>query len=260
MLARSDEASPVWVPAKNEEAVLRPDTGRPAWCTEDRRMRLRTWGSTRCRRCAPPRASASRARTLAAGSAAGADWQYLAARRLGAVHRQQHRARHSLGGRGVAACRRSPRRRHPGALVFRGAVESRPSARGACRTPFSSLATSVPTPGAANFTGDRLCGSGQARVSTVSASSHSASGSKVRPVRLEPLESAHYSPAELEWVDAHRARACLNALTDSHCAWRPGGVSSLDGQGVAASRLRVGAAGGRRGMAGSASRAARAYS
>ena len=31
---------------------------------------------------------------------------------------------------------------------------------------------------------------------------HSASGSKVEPVSLNQMGAAHYSPAELEWVDS----------------------------------------------------------
>jgi hypothetical protein len=31
---------------------------------------------------------------------------------------------------------------------------------------------------------------------------HSASGSKIAPVSLNRLNAAHFSPAELEWVDS----------------------------------------------------------
>ncbi len=82
MLARCDEAAPVWVPAKNDEAILRPGYRPTCLVTEDRRMRLATLGVNTLQAVRSAARIGVAARTLAAGLAGSADWQYLAARRL----------------------------------------------------------------------------------------------------------------------------------------------------------------------------------
>jgi phage tail sheath protein FI len=82
MIARADEAWPVWAPAESDDAVLRPGL-RPAFAVSDPdRARLAQAGINTLlavRPSGPPLASP---RTLAAGNAGATDWKYLSARRL----------------------------------------------------------------------------------------------------------------------------------------------------------------------------------
>ncbi len=103
MLARCDQASPVWAPAKSDEAILRPGYRPACLVTEDRRMRLATLGVNTLLTVRSAVRIGVAARTLAAGTAGSADWQYLGGAAPGIVHRQQHRAGHPLGGYGAAA-------------------------------------------------------------------------------------------------------------------------------------------------------------
>ncbi len=82
MLARCDEAAPLWVPTKNDEAVLRPGYRPTCLVTEDRRIRLATLGVNTIQAVRSAARIGVAARTLAAGAAANGDWQYLAPRRL----------------------------------------------------------------------------------------------------------------------------------------------------------------------------------
>src|ERR1700684_1464108 len=82
MLARGDEAAPVWVPPKNDEAVLRPGYRPTCLVAEDRRMRLATLGVNTIQAVRSAARIGVGARTLAVGATDSADWQYLAARRL----------------------------------------------------------------------------------------------------------------------------------------------------------------------------------
>ena len=82
MLARTDEACPVWGPAKLEEAVLRPGYRPICLVAEDRRMRLALHGVNTLQAVRSVARIGVKPRTLAAGSAGAADWQSLAARRL----------------------------------------------------------------------------------------------------------------------------------------------------------------------------------
>jgi len=82
MLARCDEAAPVWSPAKHEEAVLRPGYRPTCIVTEDRRRRLASLGINTILAVRSAARMGVAARTLGAGSAASADWRYLAPRRL----------------------------------------------------------------------------------------------------------------------------------------------------------------------------------
>ena len=82
MLARSDEAFPVWGAPKIEEAVLRPGYRPGCIVGEDRRMRLAAVGVNTLRAVRSATRMGVPPRTLAAGAAGAADWQMLAARRL----------------------------------------------------------------------------------------------------------------------------------------------------------------------------------
>jgi Bacteriophage tail sheath protein len=85
MLARSDEAHPLWSAVESEEANLRPGT-RPAVSISDAdRLRLSQAGINTL---SAPRSGGGgggvrvEARTLAAGGSGFSDWKYLSARRL----------------------------------------------------------------------------------------------------------------------------------------------------------------------------------
>ncbi|MDB6086648.1 MAG: hypothetical protein JWN43_4529, partial [Gammaproteobacteria bacterium] len=82
MLARSDEAMPVWGPAKTEDAILRPGYRPSSLVTEDKRMRLAALGVNTIQAMRSAARIGVRPRTLAAGTAGDADWQHLGARRL----------------------------------------------------------------------------------------------------------------------------------------------------------------------------------
>jgi Bacteriophage tail sheath protein len=83
MLARADEACPLWSAVESDEATLRPGT-RPAVSVSDAdRLRLAQVGINTF---PGPRGGGGgarvEARTLAAGGSGFSDWKYLAARRL----------------------------------------------------------------------------------------------------------------------------------------------------------------------------------
>jgi hypothetical protein len=82
MLARLDEAWPVWAPAQSEDATLRSGL-RPATAVSDsERVRLAQAGvNTLLAVCAPALPSVPTC-TLAAGGGVSSDWKYLSARRL----------------------------------------------------------------------------------------------------------------------------------------------------------------------------------
>jgi len=86
MLARSDEARPVWSAAQSEEVTLRPGTQPAVPVSDADRLRLAQMGINTLReaRAAAVGGGAARvdARTLAAGGSGFNDWKYLAARRL----------------------------------------------------------------------------------------------------------------------------------------------------------------------------------
>jgi hypothetical protein len=212
MLARCDEASPVWAAAKNDEAVLRPGYRPTCLVTEDRRMRLAALGVNTILAVRSAARLGVAARTLAAGTAATADWQYLAARRLAlfivnSVER---------GTRWVAMA-------HPH-------VEVAEMAASQVRVFFEALheqqafgtrrmqdAFFVACEQRSEF---QLVIGFAARVKPGFHSYrilHSPSGGKVEPVSVNRLSAAQFSPAELEWVE-NLARSLSNgdaALPDA---------------------------------------------
>jgi phage tail sheath protein FI len=82
MLARGDETHPVWGAAKFEEPILRPGYRPVCIVTEDKRARLAALGVNTLQAVRTAARIKIAARTLAAGTAAAADWQLLARRRL----------------------------------------------------------------------------------------------------------------------------------------------------------------------------------
>jgi hypothetical protein len=81
MLARADEATPVWAFSRSDEAVLRPGYRPTCLVSEDRRVRLASLGVNIIQAVRSAARIGVAARTLAAGSADNADWKYLAPRR-----------------------------------------------------------------------------------------------------------------------------------------------------------------------------------
>jgi phage tail sheath protein FI len=82
MIARSDETWPVWAPAETEDAVLRPGLRPAVIVSEPERARLTQAGVNTLLAVRSNGAAVASPRTLAAGNAGTADWQYLSARRL----------------------------------------------------------------------------------------------------------------------------------------------------------------------------------
>jgi hypothetical protein len=204
MLARCDEASPVWTPAKNDDAVLRPGYRPTCLVTEDRRMRLSTFGVNTIQAVRSAARIGVTARTLAAGAAANADWQYLAARRLAlfivnSIER---------GTRWVAMA-------HPHVEVAETAAsqvraffealheEQAFGPRGMQDAFYVSCDRQVTNASDASefrivigFAATRNAGFHAFRIA------HCASGSKTVPISLNRMNAVRYSPAELEWVDS----------------------------------------------------------
>ena len=196
MLARGDEAAPVWVPNKNDEAILRPGYRPTCLVTEDRRMRLATLGVNTLQAVRSAARIGVAARTLAAGTATSADWQYLAARRLAlnivnSIERGTRWVAMAQPHVEVAEMAASQVRAFFEALYENHAFGTRRIqdaffVRCDQRSEFQLLIgfAARATPGLHSF---RIV--------------HSASGSKIVPVSLNRLNAALYSPAELEWVD-----------------------------------------------------------
>jgi uncharacterized protein len=196
MLARGDEASPVWAPAKSEESILRPGYRPTCIVTEDRRMRLATLGVNTIQAVRSAARIGVGARTLAAGAAANADWQYLASRRLAlfivnSIERGTRWLTAAQPHIDAAELAASQVRAFFEALydaeVF-GTRTMQDSFFVICdqRSEFQLVFgfAAVRKPGMHTF---RIV--------------HSASGSKVLPISLNRLSAAQYSPAELEWVE-----------------------------------------------------------
>jgi hypothetical protein len=196
MLARCDEAAPVWAPAKNDEAILRPGYRPTCLVTEDRRMRLATLGVNTIQAVRSAARIGVAARTLAAGTAASADWRYLAARRLAlfivnSIER---------GTRWVAMAQPHVEVAEMAASQVRAFFEALfdEQAFGARRMQdafFVLCDQRSEIHLVIGFAARATSGFHTFRIM------HSASGSQVVPVSLNRLIAAHYSPAELEWVE-----------------------------------------------------------
>jgi uncharacterized protein len=196
MLARCDEAAPVWVPARNDEAILRPGYRPTCLVTEDRRMRLATLGVNIIQAVRSAARIGVASRTLAAGTATNADWQYLAARRLAlnivnSIERGTRWVAMAQPHIEVADAAAAQVRAFFESLYENQAFGTRPMEDAflvLCdqRSEFELVIgfATRSTPGFHTF---RIV--------------HSASGSKVVPVSLARLNAAHFSPAELDWVD-----------------------------------------------------------
>lgn len=196
MLARGDEAAPVWAPQKNDEVILRPGYRPASLVTEDRRMRLAALGvNTILSGRSAARIGVS-ARTLGKGKARHADWQHLAPRRLAlfivnSIERGTRWVAMAHPHVEVAEMAAAQVRAFFEALYEDQAFGTRPMQEAffvACDQR-SEVQLII------GFAGRAKPGLHSFRIV------HSPSGSKVVPVSLNRLNDAHYSPAELEWVD-----------------------------------------------------------
>jgi uncharacterized protein len=82
MIARSDEAWPVWSTAESEEAFLRPGLRPAAVVSDQERIRLAQAGVNTLVSSRSNARQGLTPRTLAAGGCGASDWKYLSARRL----------------------------------------------------------------------------------------------------------------------------------------------------------------------------------
>jgi phage tail sheath protein FI len=82
MIARSDEAWPVWSAAESEESILRPGLRPAVAVTDADRLRLSQAGVNTLVSVRSTARAPMSPRTLAAGGCGISDWKYLAARRL----------------------------------------------------------------------------------------------------------------------------------------------------------------------------------
>ena len=198
MLARCDEANPVWVPVRNDEAVLRPGYRPTCLVPEDRRIRLATLGVNTIQAVRSAARIGVAARTLAAGAAANADWQFLASRRLALfIVNSIERGTRWLAGMPpsqteAAETAASQARSFLEALYAAQAFGPRNMADAFFviadqRSEFQLVI---------GFAAHARPGFHTFRIT------HSAAGSKAAAISLSRMNAAQLSPAELDWVES----------------------------------------------------------
>jgi hypothetical protein len=206
MLARCDEATPVWLSAEREEPILRPGFRPACLVGEDRRLRLASLGVNTLQAVRSAARMNVRLRTLAAGNTANADWRYLSARRfalfiLGSIEQ---------GTRWVVAAGSSAEVADHVTVQVRAFFEGL-HASGSFGTRRLEEAFFVICDERVNNSSALSCGEVRFVIGFAASRenefhcfriSHSAAGSKVQPVSLNRLNISQYSPAELEWVDS----------------------------------------------------------
>jgi hypothetical protein len=204
MLAKTDESVPVWVPAKLDEAVLRPGYRPACLVAEDRRLRLAALGVNTIQAVRSTGRVGVSPRTLAAGTAGASEWQYLASRRLALL------IVNSIvrGTRWIALAQPHVEITDMVTAQVRAFFEQLHEAGAfgtrALEDSFYVIcdqrsAASRPQPHEFQL----VIGFAAAREQEFHSFriSQSASGAKVQPVSLNRLNSAQYSPEELNWVD-----------------------------------------------------------
>jgi Bacteriophage tail sheath protein len=204
MLGRSDEMSPVWGPTKLEEAILRPGYRPSCLVAEDKRMRLAALGVNTIQAVRSAARIGVSPRTLAAGTAAAADWQSLAARRLALfiVNSVERGTRWAVSAKpqlDVAELAAAQVRAFFERLHEAGAFGARPMDESF----FVICETHVKAGREPAGEFQLLIGFAAARRREFHSFriAHSASGSKVTQVTLNRLNAEQYSPEELEWVE-----------------------------------------------------------
>ena len=204
MLARCDEAFPVWAPAAQEEAILRPGYRPACLVSEDRRAKLAMLGVNTIQSVRSSGRIAVRPRTLAAGSAANADWRYLPERRLALYILNSI----VLGTRWTARAKPHPEIAEVAAAQVRQFLEGlyRAGAFGTRSMEDAFFVVADQRINSAESGGDfqLVLGFAANREHEFHSFriSQSVRGAKVQPVSLNRLNFSQYSPAELEWVDS----------------------------------------------------------
>jgi hypothetical protein len=195
MLAKTDESVPVWLPAKLDEAVLRPGY---------RRLKLAALGVNTIQAVRSAGRVGVSPRTLAAGTAGASEWRYLASRRLALL------IVNSIvrGTRWVALAQPHVEVTDMAAAQVRAFFEQLHEAGAfgtrALEDSFYVICdrrSAESSAGPLEF--QLVIGFAAAREQEFHSFriSQSASGSKVQPVSHNRLNSALYSPEELNWVD-----------------------------------------------------------
>jgi hypothetical protein len=82
LIARWDEAWPVWAAAEGDDSALRPGLKLATMVLDSERLKLASQGINVLSTVRLPPGLAASPRTLAAGNAAASDWRYLSSRRL----------------------------------------------------------------------------------------------------------------------------------------------------------------------------------
>jgi hypothetical protein len=205
MLARCDEAFPVWAPAAHEEAILRPGYRPSCIVSEDRRAKLAMLGVNTIQSVRSSTRVAVRPRTLAAGRAANADWRYLRERRLALFILNSV----VFGTRWIADAKPHSELAEAAASQVRLFLEGLHKA-GAFGTRSAEEAFFVVCDERIKLS-ETSGGEFQLVIGFAANREHefhsfrisqSARGAKVQPVSLNRLNFSQYSPAELEWVDS----------------------------------------------------------
>jgi hypothetical protein len=200
MLARGDEARPIWGEARIDETVLRPGYRPVCLVPEDRRLRLQRRGVNTLQAVRTVGRAGAKPRTLAAGSAGTQDWQYLASRRLAlfivnSIER---------GTRWVIGAQPGPETAHRVTAQVRAFFEElhESGAFGTRRREASFYVVCDRrrgAPGEFHF----LIGFAAVRPMEFHGYriAHSASATKVQPASLTRATLAEFCPEELDWVD-----------------------------------------------------------
>lgn len=213
LLARGDETSPPWAAAKLEDAVLRPGYRPACLVAEDRRARLLQCGVNTLQAVRSVARIGVKPRTLARGTAGGADWQQLGSRRLALfiVNSLERGTRWVLGAaqRAQAAdAVEGHARRFLEDLHEAGAFPGRSPAEAF----FVVCNRRGGTPGGVHADGFQfLVGFAAERRLEFHCYriTHTVSGSTVQPIGLNRASLADFCPAELEWVDKLAAQLGL---------------------------------------------------
>jgi uncharacterized protein len=204
MLARGDDAVPIWTPHKLDEPVLRPGCRPTCLVTEENRARLLGFGVNVIQPMRLPTRAASRPRTLANGTAGNADWQYLTARRfalfvINCVERGTRWVALVQPHEDVSEMLTAQLRTFFEGLYEEGAFGNRRLDEAF----FLITDARARTPEAHSADFQFVVGFAATREHELHAFrvSHTAAGSKVAPVSPNRLNFSLYSPAELDWVE-----------------------------------------------------------
>jgi phage tail sheath protein FI len=218
MLARADDARPVWGPAHHEDPVLRPGFRPACMVPEDSRKRLAAMGVNTLLAVRSVARPGALARTLAAGAAATADWQSLALRRqalfiLNCIERGTRWVVNAPRDTDLATVASAQVRTFFERLYEAGSFGDRPveeaffvicddrinPVQDAPRGEFHLLI---------GFAATRRHEFHSFRIV------HTPRGSRITPASLNRLNDVQFSPEEIEWVDALAGQLMAGSLSE----------------------------------------------